>query len=282
MTSSEGSASFNVYLSSDVNCKFYNEQNEIGCFTTKLSKRIELEGAWEVGVREVFIPNYLQNIRAPHNSIQLSKVLDIVSSDDFSKREIDTVVFQPGWYTPSSFCDVFNEKVQQLREIGGKKNFNVQLKFDTQTKAITVTLGRGEKMTVRSLKLRRMLGSRKYTSADAMGSEIQTVTFMRTAHFHLKLNHLYLYSDISRATWVGNTSVPLLRVVSVEPGLSERETFHSIYEKPQYHELKGNSIGEIRVELRDSMGQNVTFSNGEVLVVLHFRPAVTARNRIYL
>jgi hypothetical protein len=149
-------------------------------------------------------------------------------------------------------------------------------------------MGAGEKIRVRSERLKKMIGIRANNISTAAAEEGMTsapqvvITADETAHFNTKMNHLYLYTDIVQNSLVGNSLVPIARVINIEPGHVETETFHKMYEKPQYHELKGNTISQIQVELKDSMGTNVRFVNGEVFIALHFKPRVTARNRYYL
>jgi hypothetical protein len=61
--SSDGS--FTVFLPSNVNTQeFVNTRSD---FTVPLADPIELDGGWEVALREAFIPNYWQNFYPPFN-----------------------------------------------------------------------------------------------------------------------------------------------------------------------------------------------------------------------
>jgi hypothetical protein len=81
--------------------------------------------------------------------------------------------------------------------------------------------------------------------------------------------NMYIYSDIIKKVFVGNTYVPLLRTVPIanEPD----EYIHHTFVRPYYIPINQSFIEHIDIQLCDSLGELMKFKWGRIIVTLHFR-----------
>jgi len=84
-------------------------------------------------------------------------------------------------------------------------------------------------------------------------------------------NSLYIYTDIIKYQYVGDTLAPLLRNVIV-PSKSNLSTECVIYDSPHYIPVCNSSIDTINIKIADEYGNNIRFKRGKAIVKLHFRP----------
>ena len=80
---------------------------------------------------------------------------------------------------------------------------------------------------------------------------------------------LFVYCDVLEPRVVGDSQVPLLRIVPVEGGNGELVT--RIYENVHYVRLQRKTFQTIEINIRDRAGVNVPFEAGTLNVTLHFR-----------
>lgn len=85
------------------------------------------------------------------------------------------------------------------------------------------------------------------------------------------INFLYIYSDIVKYQYIGDTLSPLLRTVSI-PTNKILTTESVIYDSPHYLPVNKSSIDTINIKIKDEQGQNIKFERGKSIVKLHFRP----------
>jgi hypothetical protein len=89
---------------------------------------------------------------------------------------------------------------------------------------------------------------------------------------NLSAQSLYVYCDIVRHQMVGDSSVPLLRIVTVPE--TARDACVVTFNNIQYVPAKGGTIQTIEVDIRDDTGKPIPFNAGRVIAVLHLRKAV--------
>ena len=82
---------------------------------------------------------------------------------------------------------------------------------------------------------------------------------------------LFVYANVVDRHLVGDSFVPLLRVVPVRRLDSPFENVAIEFSNVQYHKVENFHGGEIEVDIRRDTGKTVNFNAGKVLVVLHFR-----------
>lgn len=80
---------------------------------------------------------------------------------------------------------------------------------------------------------------------------------------------LYVYCDLATHQMVGDSSVPLIRIVSAPESTSDSCVV--TYPTIQYVPAKGGTVQTIEVDIRDDTGKRIPFNTGRVVVVLHLR-----------
>ena len=83
------------------------------------------------------------------------------------------------------------------------------------------------------------------------------------------LNSLYIYSDVIEAQIVGDSMVPLLRILQVEG--KDGDIVSRTFQDPPYFPASRKSFDSIEVNIKDDTGERVPFESGKVIVQLHFR-----------
>ena len=80
---------------------------------------------------------------------------------------------------------------------------------------------------------------------------------------------LYVYTNVVEPRVVGDSLVPLLRIVPLSG--SQGDTVSKTFQKTQYVPVLCKEFGTIEIDIRDDTGRPVPFERGKVVVTLHFR-----------
>ena len=89
-------------------------------------------------------------------------------------------------------------------------------------------------------------------------------------HLSFDKNVIFVYSNLVKPTFCGDSFYPLLRTVPVSP--EDRGKYVSkTFERIHYLPLSGNFFNQIEVDLRFEDGKRIPFQFGKVVVTLHFR-----------
>jgi hypothetical protein len=87
------------------------------------------------------------------------------------------------------------------------------------------------------------------------------------------IHGLYVYCDILENVAVGDTEAPLLRVV--DAGGHNGENIHRVFDPPRYVPLRSKHFDSIEIDIRDDIGQPISFESGTLTLTLHFRRAAS-------
>lgn len=83
------------------------------------------------------------------------------------------------------------------------------------------------------------------------------------------ITEIFVYTDIIESHHVGDTVVPLLRII---PVMGEKgEQIVRTYPMPLYFPVRKKFFDTIDVELKTSSAANITFTSGKTYLVLSFR-----------
>ena len=165
---------------------------------------------------------------------------------------IGRISIPPGHYhTPQEVILNINEAVK--RE-GFEKNF--VFSYDEFSRKVTVQLNNGTE-----------IGPQLGFSYNKLLSK--TAMARKEADLNMALHLLYVYTDIVEAQIVGDSKVPLIRIVPVETTATEIvvKTFLS----PQYIPVSRKQFNTIEMNIRLHTGELVPFAAGHLLVTIHFR-----------
>ena len=234
----------------------YFLDNKTSNFVTKLSRKLQLDGEWEVGLAEIDYPHTWYNIREGKNSVE-------IYAPDNLYLVFKTVEFsiQPGYYEKGQ--DVINA----LRKAGLANLSDVDLSYDDTSKRVTVKCGRRVVVKLRG-DIARMFGFLNDTTIRASDEKGFTLALPETGN-----QYFYVYTDIIKGQYHGDVVVPILRTVTVkgEHGSHVSKNF----ERPHYVPLNKKVFDTISINIRDEAGDLVAFEHGKMIITLHFRCSKT-------
>ena len=294
-----------VFLASNVNdSQVLNNENTRSSFRVPLAQPLQVDGKYEVGLEEIFIPNYFSNIHAPFNEIEVYSLGRLGERGDDTKTEYvlepngqirardlppleqphiipwdmdnspfieqKLLTFAPGKYTPEKFCSAFNKKLSKYE----KFQIDCVMKYDSTSKKITISLGPGVHMCVRHERLQSMLGFTEEMGGVLEVSPLSTQKSKKKlplpAEFDCNIDKVLVYSNIVEYSIVSNYFALLIRLVNIAD--NRKSVIHRQYDKPQYHSVNTTQINTITIQLRDTLGNLLNVERGNVWLVLHFRP----------
>ena len=86
------------------------------------------------------------------------------------------------------------------------------------------------------------------------------------------VHSMYAYSNIISPRIVGDSLVPLLRVMAIH-GTHNEYVMESFYHL-QYIPVRLRNFRSIEIDLRNNIGESMPFHSGEAILTLHFRRAL--------
>lgn len=81
----------------------------------------------------------------------------------------------------------------------------------------------------------------------------------------------YVYTNIVETTLVGDSVVPLLRVVPLRRSNSNYNHIFQSFQHIQYQPVITSQTDIIEINIRRDNGLLVPFNNGKVIITLHFK-----------
>ena len=199
----------------------YFPDNKTLNFVTKLSRTLQLDGEWEVGLAEIDYPHTWYNIREGKNSVE------IYAPDKFD-LVYQTVEYsiQPGYY----------EKVQDLIDAlykAGLANLtDVVLSYDDTSERVTVKCAKRAVVKLRG-DMARMFGFLNDTTIRASDRKGFTLALPETGN-----QYFHIYTDIIKSQYHSDVVVPVLCTVTVK---EEHGNYLSKnFERPHYVPLSKN------------------------------------------
>ena len=198
---------FYVTLPSNSSMEYFPD-NKTSNFVTKLSRTLQLDGEWEVGLAEIVYPHTWYNIREGKNSVE-------IYAPDNLYLVFKTVEFsiQPGYY--EKVQDVINA----LRKAGLANLSDVDLSYDVKCGRHVVVKLRGD--------IARMFGFLNDTTIRASDEKGFTLALPETGN-----QYFYVYTDIIKGQYHGDVVVPVLHTVTVK---GEHGSYVSRdFERPHY------------------------------------------------
>ena len=253
----------NFYVNLPSNVTGLTANNTPSRFSVLLPQRIKLDGKWEVGLADIFIPSYGFNIKPPLMSSLV--VYSKGGRDAQGVREHVRVRIPEGRYKPWDYVKMFNKLVEELGIVKSR------LRYDEHANRITFVVAHGEVMSVDNVKLRRMFGMRRSIYAlmnDQPGKKSYVIP--KPCNFNVNGTTMFVYSDVAESSPVGNIFAPLLRKVHLE--IDEKmDTLHKMFSPIHYYPVRTSDLRVIVVRLTNVYGDDMVFYGGESVLVLHFR-----------
>lgn len=278
------SKSFILYLPSDVDTGGAHNNNSPCCYTTILQDELYFEhlDRWKVCLREVVFPKTVRNITGKNKRVTINYVSPVRGSKF-------TVIIPSGVYTPTSYANAFNHELENAKPTFKYRGPNGEQKTGTHTvktrlvynrEANRFKLYKGDsERVVMNPELLQLMGYDTTSSNwrnDFRLTRKMSLTFKNPPKFDSKMDIMYLYADIVKKSIVGNTQVPLLRIVHLAESISSvrgddfSTSAHIIFNPPIYSQLEYDRIREINIQLCDNFGQPIAFNGGVSVVTLEF------------
>ena len=216
-------------------------------YTTKLSQRIELSGEWEVALHTISYVKW--------NTIKLNKESVHYTVNGIKK-------------TGSLLKDYYANVKEYITDMNASIADKGKIVFTIQSGKVTVTLESGYSVHLRKEQA-IILGFLTFDDLDIAKKITATKTGDHEANLHRETS-IYVYCDIIEPQIVGNKTVPLLDIIwDKEKG--KREITHSA-ENLHYVSVRTKSFEEVRVLLRSSTNERISFEHGHTSITLHFMP----------
>lgn len=231
----------------------YYPENTLTNFMTRLPNPIDLQGDWEVGLVEIQYPHNWYNVphEVSHRTFQME-----------SGNIRTSFTIRSGNYPSIS---------RLVTKIQGKMNDcfpnghgHVELSYDDVIDKVKGDFNAAVKLEV-PIHIQKILGMRSTTLEVGLNENwvADDVADLDT------VDSLYVYCDVVQPRVVGDSQVPLLRIVPVEGKHGDLVT--RIYENVHYVRVQKKNFQSMEINIRDRTGQKVPFERGTLNVTLHFR-----------
>ena len=244
---------FYITLPSDASEDYFPE-NKPSDYITKLPRRIELTGTWEVGLHSIAYTPW----KIAHH---LDEPISYTYSDN--KKEGKRMKKHP--ITIKDYIANINESLSETPKL----NTGDEINFTIQNGKVTVTFPQGYKVFMRREQA-VVLGFMKFDDTGEVKEIEKSETALYEANLHRETN-IHVYCNIVQPQIVGNKTAPMLGIV---PYRKTTETSETVYvaENIRYIPIQTKSFQEINIHLRSSTKEPISFANGRVTVTLHLKP----------
>ena len=240
--------------------------NTLTNYVTMLPRRISLSAEWECGLVEINYPHNWFNVREKDGVFTIQPETGRLDEYGVSRDCYRTFIDASYYDNPDTLFRAINKKL--IMSPKSKKN-RVKLSYSNISQKATVHLSPNTKLTMTE-DMGHMLG---FPSA-VLSSPTRTYSFKpfelrSVVDLNQGLESLYVYSSVVEPRIVGNSVVPLLRIVPITGKQGQVVSTH--FDNVHYLPLLGKEFGNVEIDIRDDTGRPVPFERGKVTVTLHFR-----------
>lgn len=288
-----------MHLISDASLGYF-PSNVISEFTTKLPLDIDLPGTWQVALCNIAYQRTWGNVSTQDEGTIRLKLYQKTPGPKgvFAPKLKVQGALEPGHYTTAeALIKAIYDKFECLEiwesdpSVRSQKwtTFRLRDILDIQSNTNRLTFSMKENpycchaLTLSlSTNLANLIGFQEFNSDTRRNLNIRLAlnggneipkTKALTGILNLKsgIHSLFCYSSLVRNSMVGDTQVPLLRIVPVRG--SDGDYIYETFEDRQYLPLASHRFSTIQVLIGDRLGNRIKFSHGSapVIMVLHFR-----------
>ncbi|KAK7476314.1 hypothetical protein BaRGS_00008841 [Batillaria attramentaria] len=260
------SEEFYITLSSNASANFF-PGNTLTHFFNTLPETLDLgTGDWEVGLAECQYPYNWYNLQPGDGDMVLIREEQL----EFSTTFTYDLSLPPGRYTTTK--GLVNKLNSLIAE--APSGFTGKVWFTNQSPQKKVTLSvKSDSAVGISPKLARMLGLEGQVTDEGRvifdGLVRKEYISKHVVDLTDGLDNLWVYSDVVAHRIVGDSKVPLLRVLPVPKNSSDQ--LHHAFENIHYFPVGRRVFNAVEIDIRDTTGRPVPFERGQVIVTLHFR-----------
>lgn len=221
--------------------------NTLSDFTVNLPQPLDLTGDWVVALSEIQYPHTWNNVRSLENVFYTRR------GEAPPKRYPIPV----GYYN----------SIQQILEamsdtVESNTKRDLVLTYNSVTRRVTVEVNNNLEILFGD-GLALLLGFDNETSITKRTKSPRVASL--AAGFH----SLYVYTDVVEAQLVGDTRVPLLRIVNIEG--EDGQIITRTFQNPFYMPVSRKFIERVQCNIKDDTNQLVPFESGKLIITLHFK-----------
>jgi len=246
-------------------------ENTTSCYTTHLQREIRLHGEWSVALAEIHVPCSIMHVDATDARY---KFQTIAIDDPDSRVQSMESSFPFGIY------ESLEKLAEEMNEIAFVKSHQIIMPVKSQKGFYALHREchcQANHYTYFSEKIRRIFGFEN--------KEVQTTRRLETREDERFVignrpaslaraipDQLYVYTDICAPYTVGDTQASLLRIVSLDTSTYRfGSNVTKSFAPRHYIPLLYHSFQNLVIDIRDSLGNPVSFEYGSLTVTLHFR-----------
>ena len=212
---------FYVTLPSNSSMQYFPD-NKTSNFVTKLSRTLQLDGEWEVGLAEIDYLHTWYNIGKGKNS------LEIYVPDKWARG----FSIQPGYY------EKVQDVIDALRKAGPANMTDLVVTYDDTSKRVTIRCAKGAVLELQG-DIARMFGFLNNTTIRAFDKKGFTLALLETGNQYF-YNIFIVHTDIIKSQYHGDVVIPVLHTVTVK---GEHGSYVSKnFERPHYVPLNKKSF----------------------------------------
>ena len=251
----------------------YHPHNTAAQFRTTLAQPVELTGDWEVALTEIYLPNNWFNITQNECWFELNNERFMIPEGLYPS--VKTVMDQ--------MMQLLREKRQfsdaDSREYNRPLNDSIIANMQRRTRIVLGYVKPWDKVVfiipielelTMSVSLMKILGFQSFRRIETSPAPSSVIMLAQDKpEIYAKSFMMYIYCDLVEPGLVGDTKVPLLRVVSVNKHAFEITS--RIYTSPIYVPLQKKSFGTVEVNIMTDTGDPMPFASGKSVITLHFR-----------
>ena len=253
------SSSFYVTLPSNASMDVYPD-NTASTYTIHMPKTIYLKETYEVGLAE---------IQYPHSWRTFNNERDFNVFVSYDNPVTTQVYFPRGYY--KSIPDLINELNKAIdRELqDDDEEWKIKFIYNKFTRKVRVQLKEHCRLRL-TQGLANVLGFNPTLPTYFGHQEDITVFFGEyQSDIYNGFYTLYVYCSLCEPQIVGDSYVPLLRTVGVQG--QDGDVIIKAYGEPQYIPVSTNKFDTIEINIKNDVGEAVSFGAGKVICKLHFR-----------
>jgi hypothetical protein len=239
---------FYLTLPSNSSLDFFPD-NTLTHYHTKLPQDINLNGNWEAGLVEIQYPHMWYNVREEEAWFRIK-----THSDGMLYK----VALKTGYYESAA---------KLIRCMNGVKDMlpeehKVLFLYDDTTTKVTIDIEFGAFVELSPV-LQSILGMNNQEIGIGRHEGTRVVDVDRGFY------SLYIYCSLLEPRLVGDSLVPLLRIVPIRG--KDGDMITKIYENVHYMPVQQKHFNTVEIDIRNDTGRKVPFERGKVIVTLHFR-----------
>lgn len=257
-----------IILPSNVVSSDVNNDNTTSHFITELPKALELDSDYEVALIEINYPHsFLEVIPAQKCSYSVT-VVDIRKPEDHP-RQFDACDLSKSEH-------LFSDHKQIITHLNSIRPSAFKGFFRLIKDKVVIDLTEGDAIILTKF-LADILGfdKQKYFFAHGKPTKHKERDFFRifadrSPDLRIANYNMFVYSNLVTETLVGDSMLPILRSVPVDPEQRGKYITKS-FEKPRYIPLSSNFFQNIEILICDDLGQPIKFQWGKTVIHLHLR-----------